>query len=103
MLIYPVTDVGSKSPSYTGFADGYMLTRESMRWFTAHYLSKPADGADWRVSPLRAPSLTGLPPALVITAASIRCATRAPPMPPGCARPVSPWTMSPSVGWFTDS
>ena len=25
-------------------------TRESMRWFTAHYLSKPADGADWRGS-----------------------------------------------------
>jgi len=68
VLIYPVTDVGSESPSYTDFADGYLLTRDSMRWFTAHYLSKPADGADWRVSPLRAPSLTGLPPALVITA-----------------------------------
>jgi acetyl esterase len=68
VLIYPVTDVGRESPSYTDFADGYLLTRDSMRWFTAHYLSKPADGADWRASPLRAPSLAGLPPALVITA-----------------------------------
>ena len=68
VLLYPVTDVGSESPSYTDFAEGYMLTRESMRWFTAHYLSRKEDATDWRVSPLRAPSLAGLPPALVITA-----------------------------------
>jgi acetyl esterase len=68
VLIYPVTDVGSESKTYTDFAEGYMLTRESMRWFTAHYLARKEDAADWRVSPLRASSLAGLPPALVITA-----------------------------------
>ncbi len=68
VLVYPVTDVGSESPSYTDFAEGYMLTRESMRWFTAHYLARKEDATDWRVSPLRAPSLARLPPALVITA-----------------------------------
>jgi acetyl esterase len=68
MLIYPVTDLASESQSYTDLADGYMLTRDSMRWFRAQYLTKEEDAADWRVSPLRAPSLTGLPPALVITA-----------------------------------
>ena len=68
VLIYPVTDVGAESKSYTDFAEGYMLTRESMRWFTAHYLARKEDAVDWRVSPLRAPSLAGLPPALVITA-----------------------------------
>jgi acetyl esterase len=68
VLIYPVTDVGSESKSYADFADGYMLTRDSMRWFTAHYLGGKKDAQDWRVSPLRAPSLAGLPPALVITA-----------------------------------
>jgi len=68
VLIYPVTDVGAESKSYSDFAEGYMLTRDGMRWFTNHYLKAPSDAQDWRVSPLRAASLAGLPPALVITA-----------------------------------
>ena len=68
ILMYPVTDVGAESKSYRDFAEGYMLTRDGMRWFTNHYLKAPADAQDWRVSPLRASSVAGLPPALVITA-----------------------------------
>jgi acetyl esterase len=68
VLIYPVTDVGSESQSYRDFADGYLLTRDSMRWFTMHYLRSSIDGDGWHASPLRAKSLAGLPPALVITA-----------------------------------
>ena len=68
ILTYPVTDLASESRSYEELADGYMLTRDSMRWFRAQYLAKDDEAADWRVSPLRAPSLAGLPPALVITA-----------------------------------
>ena len=68
VLIYPVTDVGAESQSYSDFAEGYMLTRDGMRWFTNHYLKSPAEAKDWRVSPLRAASLAKLPPALVITA-----------------------------------
>jgi acetyl esterase len=68
LLIYPVTDLASESQSYADLADGYMLTRDSMRWFRAQYLSKEEDAANWRVSPLRAPSLAGAAPALVITA-----------------------------------
>ncbi|PYO20927.1 MAG: acetyl hydrolase [Candidatus Rokuibacteriota bacterium] len=68
ILLYPVTDLVSESQSYADLADGYMLTRDSMRWFRAQYLAKEQDAADWRVSPLRAPSLVGLPPALVVTA-----------------------------------
>ena len=68
VLIYPVTDVGAESQSYGDFAEGYMLTRDGMRWFTNHYLKSPAEAKDWRVSPLRAASLAKLPPALVITA-----------------------------------
>jgi acetyl esterase/lipase len=45
-----------------------VLTREGMRWFWSHYLDRPAQGRDPYASPLRAPSLTGLPSALVITA-----------------------------------
>ena len=68
ILLYPVTDLVSESQSYADLADGYMLTRDSMRWFRAQYLARAQDAADWRVSPLRAPSLVGLPPALVVTA-----------------------------------
>jgi len=68
VLIYPVTDVGAESKSYRDFAEGYMLTRDGMRWFTNHYVKSPSEAQDWRVSPLRAASLGGLSPALVITA-----------------------------------
>ena len=39
-----------------------------MEWFCGHYLADKADGADWRVSPLRAQNLAGLAPAVVCTA-----------------------------------
>jgi acetyl esterase len=68
VLLYPVTDVAAEAQSYADFADGFMLTRDSMRWFIAHYLNDRSQATDWRVSPLRAPSLAGLPPALVVTA-----------------------------------
>ncbi len=68
VLLYPVTDVGVEWPSYQEFAEGYLLTSESMRWFIAHYLNVETEAADWRASPLRAASLAGLPPALIITA-----------------------------------
>jgi acetyl esterase/lipase len=68
VLTYPVTDVAAESTSYAEFADGFMLTRDSMRWFVAHYLPGKQDALDWRVSPLRASSLAGVAPALVVTA-----------------------------------
>src|SRR4029453_4651221 len=68
VLVSPVTDLAGESKSYGDFADGYLLTRDSMRWFKNHYLKSSSDADDWRASPLRAASLAGLPPALVITA-----------------------------------
>ena len=68
VLIYPVTDLVGETRSYRDFAEGYLLTREGMRWFIAHYLTAEAEAADWRASPLRAQSLAGLPPVLIVTA-----------------------------------
>ena len=68
VLIYPVTDVAAETASYADFAEGFMLTRDSMRWFTAQYLTGAQEALDWHVSPLRALSLAGLPPALIVTA-----------------------------------
>jgi acetyl esterase len=68
LLIYPVTDHEFDSPSMNDNAEGYFLTRDAMRWFYSHYLNDPAEGADPKVSPVRADDLSNLPPAYVITA-----------------------------------
>ena len=44
------------------------MTRAEMEWFRTHYLRGEADGRSPLASPLLAPDLRGLPPALVITA-----------------------------------
>jgi acetyl esterase len=69
LLIYPVTDFYTPgTPSYTENAEGYGLTRDTMRWFWDHYLRDPLDAAQSYASPLRASDFKGLPPALVVTA-----------------------------------
>ena len=68
VLLYPAVDCGMTHPSHQRFAEGYLLTRPTMRWFYDHYLRGPADVEDWRASPLRAPDVSGVAPALVLTA-----------------------------------
>jgi acetyl esterase len=68
VLIYPATDAAMRHDSIGRFAEGYVLTRSTMRWFYEQYLRSPEDAADWRVSPLLAPDLSDLPPAYVLTA-----------------------------------
>ncbi len=68
-LVYPVADYTCKSASYKTYAVGHgPVTEAGMLWFQGHYLRDPEDVDDWRASPLKAPDLSGLPPALVITA-----------------------------------
>jgi acetyl esterase len=70
VLIYPVTDYHTPgTPSYAANAEGFGLSRKTMEWFWAHYLTRAEDGGHPDASPLRAASLRDLPPALVITAA----------------------------------
>jgi len=68
LLIYPVCDLAEKRPSYTTFSTGYLLTEAEMDWFRGHYLPDADAAHEWRASPLRAPDLSGLPPAYVLTA-----------------------------------
>jgi acetyl esterase/lipase len=68
ILVYPVTDLALEGASYARLAGGYGLTREDMRWYRDHYLRDERDIGDWRASPLRAPELSRLPPAYVVTA-----------------------------------
>ena len=62
--IYPAADPAKGYPSFEDFAEGYLLTRDGMRWFDDCYA---ADGRDWRYSPL-VKSQEGMPPTLVVTA-----------------------------------
>jgi acetyl esterase len=68
VLIYPALNYAFDTASYHELADGYGLTRPEMIFFWNHYLASPADGEHPYASPLRAPDLSDLPPALVITA-----------------------------------
>lgn len=66
LLLYPVTQMGAETDSYTRNGDGYFLTRPLMQWFFNHYLRSEADAADWRASPLNAERHDGLPPATIV-------------------------------------
>ena len=70
VLFYPVTNADFDTTSYHDFAEGYFLARDGMKWFWDQYTTDPAQRAEITASPLRATTedLTGLPPALVITA-----------------------------------
>jgi acetyl esterase len=67
LLIYPAVDAAMDHPSVIRFAEDHLLTRATMEWFYEQYMRGPEDIDDWRVSPLRAPDLSRLPPALVVT------------------------------------
>jgi acetyl esterase len=77
LLIYPETDMAglyanaqenSRFPSRTENADGYFTTLALTRWCANCYLPDEQSSFDWRASPLRAGSLTGVAPAVVCTA-----------------------------------
>jgi acetyl esterase len=69
VLLYPVLDLSAKSRSRTVFSDGFFLSKRDRDWFTDLYLGGTDLGADdARVSPLKAADLSGLAPALVLTA-----------------------------------
>lgn len=67
-LIYPATNMERNTPSHAEFAEGFLLTKDAQVWFQQQYLSAPQDRDDWRASPLKAPDLSALPPALILTA-----------------------------------
>ena len=68
LLICPAVDAGLDTASMTEFADGYLLTRDSMAWLWSLYLADPSQGDEPYASPLRAETLAGLPPTLIVTA-----------------------------------
>jgi acetyl esterase/lipase len=68
LLVYPNTQYGTDSPSIRDSTDPMLFNRTSVDWYWGHYLSTPDDGLSPLASPMLAPDVSGLPPALVITA-----------------------------------
>jgi len=67
LLVYPALDGALATASAAEMAEGYDLTREQMRWYWDAY----APGGAARTpdaSPLRASTLGGLPPAVIVLA-----------------------------------
>lgn len=54
-------------PSMEEFGEGYGLTQVGIDFFASKYFRNPADARHAHASPLDAPDLRGLPPALIIT------------------------------------
>jgi len=68
-LVYPATDAHQGSDSLRAYSEGFMQRGADVAHaFQTYALGHGADASDWRLSPLVAPSHSGLPPALVITA-----------------------------------
>jgi len=68
LLIYPATDLRATSASHQLNGRGYLLTTENIAYYRDNYIAEPASWSDWRASPLLAPNLSRLAPALVLTA-----------------------------------
>ena len=68
VLIYPVTDANFDRPSYTDTANELLLTRDAMIWFWDHYLPDSSRRTQPDASPLHTKDLSGLPPAVILTA-----------------------------------
>jgi acetyl esterase len=67
-LLYPAVDLTGAirdTPSYRNHP-GIVLTDADMDTFDRYYLPDGVDRRDWRISPLHAPDLSGLPPAVVV-------------------------------------
>ena len=68
LLVYPVTDGLMSYPSMRENAEGYLLTEAALKWFWGHYLGNSGNEKEPLASPIYADDLSGLPPALVMTA-----------------------------------
>lgn len=68
LLIYPAVDLASEAASMTTYAAAFPLSRALMEWFASQYLGPDDDPKNPRASPLCAADLSGLAPAVVVTA-----------------------------------
>lgn len=61
----PACDMRNNYQSYVEFANGYGLRADDADFVSKNYLRTREDSYDWRASPVLAPTLRNMPPALV--------------------------------------
>ncbi|MFJ4259403.1 alpha/beta hydrolase [Pseudomonas monteilii] len=54
LLFYPVADISRERPSHDQYEEGYLLERDTLRWFYRQYCPDEQQRTDWRLSPLLA-------------------------------------------------
>jgi acetyl esterase len=67
-LVYPSTDAKMREPSHRLFAEGFFLSKASMEWYRAQYLPDVSDWESPLASPIEQQDLSGVAPAIVVTA-----------------------------------
>ncbi len=66
-LVYPMTAASpGEYPSYAKYGEGHVISTRAAEYFMLHYLGDTKPGRDFRVAPMLADDLSGLPPALVM-------------------------------------
>jgi acetyl esterase len=72
LLIYPGTTGHQQTDSHSRFADGFLLSGDTIQWFFEQYVRDKSDRHDWRFAPLDGrrgePDFRGLAPAWIATA-----------------------------------
>ncbi len=68
LMIYPVTNFLAETASLKENSEGHGLSRDDIAWFNNHYLNSNDDKLNPLASPMLTRDLSGLPPALIITA-----------------------------------
>ncbi|WP_454871823.1 alpha/beta hydrolase [Paraburkholderia xenovorans] len=72
LLIYPGTTGHQQTDSHSRFANGFLLSGDTIQWFFEHYVRDRSDRDDWRFAPLDgrhgAPNFRGVAPAWIATA-----------------------------------
>lgn len=68
VLLYPCLDMSASLTSHRKFAEGYLLTASLYAWYRDNYAAPAVERDHWRLSPLFAEDLSGLPPTILLYA-----------------------------------
>ncbi|BBY32612.1 esterase [Mycolicibacter minnesotensis] len=68
LLLYPVIDADFDTASYRRFGRGFYNPQPALQWYWDQYVPSVADRSNPYASPLHAPDLSGLPPAVAVIA-----------------------------------
>ena len=103
VLLNANTDLSGSQPSMREKASGFGLDADTVRFFNSQWVPDEERWSDPGVSPLLAPDVSGLPPALIVAAEHDPLRDESRPTPSVCARPASTSSTAASPAWCTTS